>query len=201
LIKAQTVAELKAAADRLYGDKAKKFLTLYPASTDAQARVVAAQAVRDAGSGVQGAWQWAEAQSRFGQAPVFLYKFSHVQPFNPAIVIADHPERIGAYHTSDVPYWFQTLDALNLFRPTRLWTEADRSLARDMTSILISFAKTGRPDVASIDWPAWTLVSPRLLDIGSTGRTFRVDPMNRSRLEFQALNPPAKQPRRRAARD
>jgi para-nitrobenzyl esterase len=201
LVGVQTKAQFDAEVGRLYGDKASEFHALYPASTDAQASLMAAAAVREMGWPAQGAWQWANTQARFGSAPVFVFQFSHVQPFNAAALPSDHPERIGAYHTSDVPYWFQTLDALNMFRPTRLWTDADRDLARTMTSMLISFAETGNPSTRAVKWPEWTPDEPRLLDIGDT---IQVRPMNAARFAFQAANPPLAEPTstgRRTPRD
>jgi len=201
LVGVQTKAQFDAEVVRLYGDKAGEFHALYPASTDAQARLMAAAAVREMGWPAQGAWQWANIQTRFGSAPVFVFQFSHVQPFNAAALPSDHPERIGAYHTSDVPYWFQTLDALNMFRPTRLWTDADRELARTMTSMLVAFAETGNPSTATARWPVWTLDTPRLLDIGET---LQVRPMDAARFAFHATNPPLAEPAaagRRTPRD
>lgn len=193
LNKVQTLSEFKAAVNKLYGAKAAEVFRLYPATTDAQANAMAAAAVRDAGWPAQAAWQWAKEQSKIGGAPVYVYEFSRVQPFNPAVEIADHPERIGAYHSSDVPYWFQTLDSLNMFRPTRLWTNSDRELARNMTSMLIAFAQTGDPSSGAIKWPAWEPSTPRLLDIGSDGDSFKVEPMDRARLDFQAVSAPSTQ--------
>lgn len=197
-----TKAEFDSAVARLYGAKAAEFHKLYPAATDAQAQNAAAIAVRDAGWPAQGAWRWAGAQSRFGRAPIFIYEFAHVQPFNPAIQPADHPERIGVYHTSDVPYWFQTLDALNLYRQTRLWTDADRSLSRKMTALLISFAKSGQPSTPDIDWPYWTPDRPQLLYLDDP---VHMEPMDSARFAFQAANPPAAEPpptaERRVPRD
>ena len=194
LTKVETLAQFNAAVKQLYGTKAGEFHKLYPASTDAEAKLMAANAVRDAGWPALAAWQWAKEQSSRGQAPVFVYEFARVQPFNPAVEIADHPERIGAYHSSDVPYWFQTLDSLNIFRPTRLWTSNDRELARSMTSMLIAFARTGDPSIGTVKWPAWKPSTPRLLDIGSNGNSFKIEPMNRARLDFQAVNAPSTQP-------
>ncbi|MBS1200644.1 MAG: hypothetical protein H6R27_1322 [Proteobacteria bacterium] len=191
LTRVDTKDQFDAEVSRLYGDKASEFHKLYPAATDAEARAMASAAVREAGWPAQGSWGWAHAQHRAGKAPVFVYQFSHVQPFNPAVQPADHPERIGAYHTSDVPYWLQTLDALNMFRPTRLWTDADRELARSMTSMLISFAETGNPSTAAARWPVWTPDKPRLLDIGDT---LQVRPMDAARFAFQAANPPLAEP-------
>ena len=67
--------------------------------------------------------------------------------------------RKGAYHTSSVPYWFQTRDTLHLFRPTRLWGQSDRNLsARMMASLRVCAQRPrgprrGRPgNLATNSW-------------------------------------------------
>ena len=72
--------------------------------------------------------------------------YSRKHPYVPGVTIADQdPATIGAYHTSEVPYYFGTQDAYNLFRPTRNWTPWDRELSKQMTAALVAFAKTRHP--------------------------------------------------------
>jgi para-nitrobenzyl esterase len=78
-----------------------------------------------------------------------------VHPFAPGAVLFDHPQAIGAYHTSDVPYWFGTLDAFNRLRTTRDWTPLDRDLSERMMDSLIAFARTGDPATPATPWPQW----------------------------------------------
>jgi hypothetical protein len=78
-----------------FGDK--------PTSDDASAHEMGRTAARE-GRIEPGARNWAIAQHQWNQSPVYLFMHSRVQPFNDQIVIADHPEAIGAYHTSYVPY-------------------------------------------------------------------------------------------------
>jgi para-nitrobenzyl esterase len=137
-------------------------------------------------------------QGKYGSSPVFLFMYSRVHPYIPGVAIADQDTAtIGAYHTSDVPYWFGTQDALNLIRPTRQWTAYDRQLSKQMTDALIAFAKTGDPNTAAADWPKWKRQSEQLIEFGDA---IKVVPMNASRLNFMAAHSPA-QATRRAARD
>ena len=101
-----------AAAHKLYGDRAGKFLELYPAHDDADAKRMGSVAAREA-LVETGTRKWALAQRATGKAPFYMYMFSRVHPFVEDPKLFDHPQTIGAYHTSDVPYWFQTQDALN----------------------------------------------------------------------------------------
>ena len=54
----------------------------------------------------------------------------------------------GAWHSSDLWYWFGTLD--NCWRP---FTEKDRELSDQMTDYLCNFARTGNPNCA--EHPEW----------------------------------------------
>ncbi len=186
LSRAKTVAEYKAAAEKLYGKDAEAFLKLYPASTDAEAVAAGHDAARDGGVG-RGMRNWAVVQSKSGSAPVRMFLFSRAHPYIPGVVIADQdPATIGAYHTSDVPYWFGTQDALNLIHPTRNWTEYDRGLSAKMTAALIAFANTGSPSTAAVSWPEWKPQHEALLEFGDSVRTL---PVQTPRLEFMAAHP------------
>jgi para-nitrobenzyl esterase len=168
LSSAKTFAEYEAAAYRLYGPRGAEFLRLYPASTPAEVNAMGRAAAREAMVG-RGMRNWALAQSAFTTSPTYMYNLVRVHPFNPAALPADRPDLVGAYHTSDVPYWFGTQDALNMWRPTRNWTPEDRKLSADMTASLIAFANTGSPTTAAIQWPAWTPASEQLVEFNTTG--------------------------------
>jgi para-nitrobenzyl esterase len=182
---ARNVDEYKAAAKKLYGDAADEFLKLYPAATDAEVRVMGATAARE-GLVERGARNWAIAQRQNGEAPIYVFLYSRVHPYIPGVAIADQDTAtIGAYHTSDVPYWFGTQDALNLIHPTRNWTGWDRELSVKMTAALIAFANTGNPKTAAVDWPEWTAANERLIEFGDK---ISVLPMDTPRLEFMKIH-------------
>jgi para-nitrobenzyl esterase len=179
----KTVAEYTALARRAYGDRASEFLRHYPAATDADVAGAAKAAARE-GAVLRTARNWAVAQARWNTSPTYLYNLVHVHPFNPDALTVDRVDLVGAYHTSDVPYWFGTLDALNLLRPTRRWQPYDRTLSDVMTASLIAFAKTGHPTTPALTWPAWSASHEMLLEIGTSTNTAR--PMHTERLEFMA---------------
>ena len=151
-----TLTDFQDRARKLYGDKADELLKLYPAHDDAQA----ARAARDAGRDSSVALEmrtWARAQTATGKSPVYAYVFSRVHPYAPGVAFSDHdPKTVGAYHTGDVPYWLGTLDALNMFRVTRNWTDADRALSDSMSDAIVAFATTGNPNRGGAsDWPVY----------------------------------------------
>jgi len=186
---ADTLEAYRAAAAKLYGDRAEKFLALYPASNDAEAREMGLSAARDGMIGMR-MRSWALAQSERGKAPVYMAMFSRVHPFSEGVTFYDNPKALGAYHTSDIPYWFQTQEAFNLFRRTRDWTDYDRDLSNKMMSGLLAFARVGDPSTASVAWPRWNRQKEQLLEFGDA---VAILPMNTQRLDFhtQASATPA----------
>jgi para-nitrobenzyl esterase len=180
---AKNLTEYKAAVRKLYGDAADQFLKLYAASSDAEAREMGRTAARE-GMVERGARNWALSQVKNGKAPVWIFMYSRVHPYVPGVQIADQDTAtIGAYHTSDVPYWFGTQDALNIIRPTRNWTPYDRELSSKMTDALIAFAAKGNPNTSAVEWPQWTAQKEQLVEFGDK---IAVQSMNTERLSFMA---------------
>ena len=172
---AANVAEYTAAAQKLFGANAERFLKLYPASTDAEAKAMGALAARE-GLAEKDSHSWAVAQAATGKAPIYLYMFSRVHPFSPGVKFYDNPAAIGAYHTSDVPYWFNTQGAFNLFRTTRDWTSFDQQLSNRMLDGLVAFARTGNPSTGATQWPRWTVDQQQVMEFGDVVQIMREDP-------------------------
>jgi para-nitrobenzyl esterase len=101
---------------------------------------------------------------------------------------------IGAYHTSEVPYYFGTFEAYNMFRPTRNWTPWDHELSQKMTASLIAFANTGNPSTSDVKWPAWSAANEQYINFGDK---IVVEKANRARLDFMQKHRPAQGPPRR----
>ncbi len=181
-----------AEARKAYGAQAERFLALYPAADDPRAHEMGLLSARESQAEL-GHWQWGRAQRATGSAPYYLYMFSRVHPIAPDATFFDDPRRIGAYHTSDVPYWFGTQDAFNLYRTTRNWTTFDRRLSSRMLDTLLAFARTGSPATPETPWPQWTTDLPRYVEFGDT---VGVRMESNARLEFQSeanvASPPAR---------
>lgn len=154
-------AALAIAVRERFEARADAILAAYP---DADAARAAADIARDATVGGQMA-AWATYQARDGHAPAYAYLFTRRQPYAPGITFSDHdPATVGAYHSSDVPYWLRTRPSLNLFRTTRVWEPGDVSLETEMTDALLAFARGGVPISPMIGrWPAFTPADPRLV--------------------------------------
>jgi para-nitrobenzyl esterase len=75
------------------------------------------------------------AQAPGYRGDVYLYYYNHVMP-------GENSQSDGAFHTSDVPYFFNHLSSSR----ASYWTGTDRKLAGIMSDYLVNFAKTGNPN-------------------------------------------------------
>jgi para-nitrobenzyl esterase len=87
---------------------------------------------------------WAAA--RPGHAPLYYYDFEHVMPGDTA---ADW----GSYHSSELPYVFNTLHVLN-----RPWSETDTRVSALLQAYWVNFIKTGNPNGGAL--PHWDVFIP-----------------------------------------
>lgn len=188
LTRARTVAEFQQIARQMYGKDAEAFLRLFPVHDDAGVSAAAHAAARENGM-LQASRTCAQLQARYQSSAAYISLFAHKHPYAPGVQIADqNPQTIGAYHTADVPYWFGTLDAFNLFRTTRSWTDEDRQLSDTMLGALITFAETGTPMLNGHKWPAW---SARAEQYAVFGDTAKVQTLPTARMDWLAAHPPA----------
>jgi para-nitrobenzyl esterase len=164
-----TAEQFKQQATQRYGDRAAQILALYPATTEEEARRAQIESGRDAG--VAGVQQLLIERAKTSRTPAYGYYFDHAIPW------PDRPQ-FGAFHTSEVPYVFGTLDKLQ-----RPWTDVDRRLSATMMSYWTNFATTGDPNGIGVPtWPAFSTTRPTLLRIGD--RIEPMDPLPPQRLEL-----------------
>ena len=113
-------------------------LALYPAGNDPVA------ALRAAGhdATMMGGAAWLRARAAHARAPLYYFDFEHVMP---GATAADY----GAYHSSELPYVFGTLDRL----AGRPFTATDDKVATVLRSYWLNFIKTGDPNGAGmVQW-------------------------------------------------
>ena len=161
--------QFKQQATQRFGEKATDFLAVYPASTEEEARRAQIESGRDAG--IAGVHQLLVERARTARTPAYGYYFDHAIPW---------PEKpqFGAFHTSEVPYVFGTLDKLK-----RPWTDVDRRLSATMMSYWTNFATVGDPNGFGVPtWPAFTAARPTLLRIGDS--IGPMEPLPAQRLEL-----------------
>lgn len=188
LTRAKTVAQYQEIARQMYGANADEFLRLFPVKQDSDVPAAAHAAARENGM-LKGSRTCAQIQAKNNESAAYISLFTHKHPYAPGVKLADqNPETIGAYHTADVPYWFGTFDAFNLFRPTRSWTDADRQLSETMLKSLIAFANTGSPDTRDLKWPGWSAKNEQYVVLGDK---VTVEKLQTKRMDWLASHPPA----------
>jgi para-nitrobenzyl esterase len=125
-----------------YGDLAGEYLKLYP-SSNMQESILAG--TRDAIYGWT-AERLVTKQAALGQ-PSYLYLFDHGFP------AADNAG-LHAFHASEVPFVFGTLNRTPAYWPKAPPTADEAKLSDAMVGYWTSFAKTGDPKAAGEpDWP------------------------------------------------
>ncbi len=139
--KTMAAAQYEAAIRGKYGPFAASFLTLYPA-TDIGESILAT--ARD------GFFAWTSQrlvreQAKLGQS-AYLYHFDHGYP-------AADDNAMHAFHASEVPYMFGTIDRVTALWPKIPEQPGERALAQAMVAYWASFARTGVPRAAG--QPAW----------------------------------------------
>jgi para-nitrobenzyl esterase len=188
LKQAKTVDEYKATAAKLFGDAADGFLKLYPVSSAAEIPAVAQDAANDS-AGLRNSCNCASLQAKYNKSAAYIMTFARKHPYTPGVKIADQDiATVGAYHTSEIPYFFGTLDAFNLFRSTRNWTAYDRDLSEKMTATIIAFANTGKPATSAVPWPAWSAQDQQY---ASFGDKITIEKVDTARLDFMSKHRPA----------
>lgn len=143
-----TAASFIAQAQQLYGEHAKAFLERFPAGSDEQARESAKNSGTLATDYIE--TELARLHARTGKTAVYQYRFTYTPPasVNEAAFSKDMK---GAYHAAELVYVFGALST-----DPRAWTTTDRSLAKEMMSYWVNFARTGDPNGPGL--PRWPTV-------------------------------------------
>jgi para-nitrobenzyl esterase len=151
-----TVEDYKKEVQTKYGAKANEFLSIFPASTDEEAKEAKLK---------QGLLGFAGMPSHllaiYTNKPAYLYQFSHVPPDKPNF------PNYGAFHTSEVPYALHTLHTWQ-----RPWQQLDKDIENMMSSYWVNFAKTGNPNGAGLpEWKSYNKQAGNILEFGDKVET------------------------------
>ncbi|QQO21448.1 carboxylesterase family protein [Bradyrhizobium diazoefficiens] len=142
----QSAHAFLAAAEAMFGEaRMADFRKLYPAATDAEAKISAAALTADTVIGEQ-CWQWLRLHRRTQAAPVYGYLFSYTSRYTPI-----------ASHVTEIPFVFGTLTPQQVIGGTTPPVEADRTLAQTMMHYWVNFAAHGDPNGPGLpSWPAYS---------------------------------------------
>lgn len=98
---------------------------------------------------------WAVRRNKTGKTKVFSYYWDHPMPGPDA-------DLYGAFHTSEIPYFFNSLS-----RSDRPWQPADKAIADTLSSYWANFATSGDPNGKNLAvWPAVDSESAMTMEIG-----------------------------------
>jgi para-nitrobenzyl esterase len=137
-----------------YGAVADQFLKLYPAGTDEEAGQAQNDAAHD-DDNVASFLTAAEGNYK-GRNKAFAYFWTHAWP-------GPEGERRGAFHESEIPFAFNSLDANN-----QPWTAEDHRIADTMSSYWANFIATGDPNGKGLAvWSPANIKSPVIMELGN----------------------------------
>jgi len=166
----KTTAEtFKKQLESTYGALASDAASLYRAKDDEQSREAADALARD--RGLASMYLWAQDRLAHTKHPVYAYVWTHVEP-------GPESDRYLAFHSSEIPYVFSTLD-----KAKRPFVAMDFALARRLGSYWVNFVKTGNPNEVGLpEWPALDAKHRQILELGDAIKPRPV--LDRRRLRF-----------------
>lgn len=138
---------------RYGGEKSKAYYDLYLADAGEDSALAETTAAREYSR--LNAWLWMDHRSKTARTKGYIYYFTQAIPW------PEHPE-FGAFHTGDVPYFFNNLSKLD-----RPWTTVDTLVADRMSSYWANYVKTGDPNGDELpDWSAFDPGKKEVMELG-----------------------------------
>ena len=161
-----TPEEYRATAQQDHGQDAETFLDLYPGDTEEQVLDSLLQAQTDRVF-TRAVYRWAHLQTHSGQAPAYLYFFTHTPPDQGL-------EQYGAYHGAEVMYAFDNLGADG----DADYDEADHVLRDQLSGYWLNFVRTGNPNGPDLpEWSTFARAPEQVMEVGvPSGMTARPRP-------------------------
>lgn len=147
-----TMDSYRAQMKQICGEEVTACLKLYPAQNDKEAGVVMRTALRDRARVAVDMW----TVDQIKRGPVYSYYFDRAEPW------PEHPQ-FGTFHTSEVPYVFDTLYAVD-----HPFTAEDRTVSERMSAYWTNFSRTGNPNGKGLpNWPEYSADSHQVMELGT----------------------------------
>ena len=162
----------------MFGDRAEACLALYPSGSPEIDKTSARELGGDL-TIIHGAWAWIEAQKATGRAEIYRFRFDRA-PLTPAGWFGARPSRdAGAFHSCEIPYVFDNLEAVPW-----LYAPEDHTIAAIASGWWVNFVKTGNPNGAGL--PHWPPYRREPLVLGIDARPAAIPDTERERHQFLA---------------
>jgi para-nitrobenzyl esterase len=111
-------------------------------------------------SGLAAVYFWARAYRARSHEPIYAYFNTYVEPGPESV-------RYGAFHSSEIPYVFGTLNAA----PERGFTAADTAHSRQMSAYWVSFIAHGDPNGDHRpQWPKFDAAQPEVMQLDAVSK-------------------------------
>jgi para-nitrobenzyl esterase len=163
-----TAAEFRKQAAERYPADVAALLRLYPAAEDGQARAASNDSARDVAR--TSMYLWAMERGRTARTKAYTYYWTHPLP-------GEEIATYGAFHTSEVPYVFNTL-----YMSKRPYVKADQEIADRMSSYWVNFVRNGDPNGKGLS--RWQHVDRGRQETMEVGERFGPLPLTGSREKF-----------------
>ena len=157
-----TVAAYETYAATTFGERAADFLSLYPATTDAEAAAQYNNYARDEERVSTFLWGTQFKVTAGNRSPVYAYWWTRVPPGHDTTNPIEPADGVGAYHGAEKYYFFG-----NLYGTDRPWTSADYAIADRTSSYVANFVATGNPNGHGLPtWPELRTSRPVSMELG-----------------------------------
>lgn len=108
--------------------------------------------------GLGAVYFWAHARQAHSHQPIYAYFDTYVEP-------GADSARYGAFHSSEIPYVFGTLDTA----PERGFTAKDVAHSKEIAAYWVSFIAHGNPNGDQRpQWPKFDAGHPEIMELGTT---------------------------------
>jgi para-nitrobenzyl esterase len=152
----------------------------YPAASDGEPVLDAAQALASDRFIGYSTWKWIDLATKTGGRPTFYYYYTHKRPpMRPEMGNAvpglaggvvrksgtdgpPPPPSRGAPHAAEIEYALGNLESNHVYA----WTDDDRKVSKLMRAYFANFIKTGNPNGEGLaHWPEYSTGQRMVLDV------------------------------------